>query len=150
MYVLDRIVYQAEAPSDLLDESFPYDQNVVRSLTFTLASLRHLERFSIKAEVIVPSSRTSPIPVIVALIFAALALPSLKEIFLEFKFTNYSSVPQAPSIWLPFVPVVATCSSLFIPVYISEKFSSVITSCEELIPYVEEGVIVMIPEIPTY
>ena len=110
-----------------------------------LAGLCHLERLSVKAEV--SSSHKSPIPAIVELILTALALPRFKEVYLEFKFGNFSSDVPGPGIWLPVVPLAAACSSLFIPIYISEKTSSAAV-CEELIPYVEKGV-VMVPEIPS-
>jgi len=85
---------------------------------------------------------------IVELILTALALPRFKEVYLEFKFGNFSSDVPGPGIWLPVVPLAAACSSLFIPIYISEKTSSAAV-CEELIPYVEKGVVVMVPEIPS-
>jgi len=69
-------------------------------------------------------------------------------LFLEFKFSNISSPgTPVPGTLLPLVPVVDICSSLFIPVYVSEKFSPVITFCEELMPFVERDVVVLIPEI---
>jgi hypothetical protein len=88
-------------------------------------------------------SYNSPIPAIVELVLTALASPSLKEVFLEFNFGYISKLDEG-STWLPIIPLVAKCSSLFIPVYISENVPSA-AICEELIPYVQKGVVVMIP-----